>query len=68
MIRGIVGALIGSRINRGQGGGGAKGAVMGYAAQRVIRRMGTPGLVLAGGYGLWRYASDRRKQRRNGPV
>lgn len=68
MIRGVIGALIGSRMSRNQGGGGAKGAVMGYAAQRVITRMGTPGLLLAGGYGLWRYASDRRKRRRDGAV
>lgn len=66
MIRGLIGALIGSRLAQRNGrGGGARGAVMGYAAQRAIARMGTPGLLLAGGYGLWRYASDRRRERRN---
>ncbi|WP_448661904.1 hypothetical protein ACG3SL_14605 [Sphingomonas sp. CJ20] len=67
-MRGLIGALIGSRVSRTHGGGGAKGAVMGYAAQRMIARMGTPGLLLAGGYGLWRYAADRRKRRSNRTV
>lgn len=62
MIRGILGAVIGSRLNRRDGRGGVKGAVMGYAAQRAIARMGVPGLVLAGGYGLWKMRSDRRNR------
>ena len=65
MIRGIIGALVGREIDRRDGSGGVKGAAMGYVAQRVITRMGTPGLLLAGGYGLYRYAKDRRN-RRNG--
>ena len=64
MIRGILGAIIGNRIDRSDGRGGVKGAVMGYAAQRAIGRMGLPGLLLAGGYGLWKMRSDRRKGRR----
>jgi hypothetical protein len=63
MIRGLIGALIGNRLDRRDGQGGAKGAVLGYAAQRAIGRLGMPGLLLAGGYGLWRWRSDRRRQR-----
>jgi hypothetical protein len=63
MIRGILGALIGSRIDRQDGRGGVKGAVLGYAAQRALTRMGTPGLVLAGGYGLWRMLAERQRRR-----
>ncbi|HEX8302940.1 hypothetical protein [Sphingomonas sp.] len=63
MIRNLIGAFIGNRIDRSDGRGGVKGAVLGYAAQRVITRMGAPGLILAGGYGLWKFASDRRKRR-----
>jgi hypothetical protein len=63
MIRNLLGAFIGSRIDRRDGQGGVKGAVLGYAAQRAITRMGVPGLLLAGGYGLWRWRADRRRQR-----
>jgi hypothetical protein len=63
MIRNLIGAFIGNRIDRRDGRGGLKGAALGYAAQRVITRMGTPGLLLAGGYGLYRFAKDRRRQR-----
>ena len=63
MIRSILGAMIGSRIDRRDGRGGVKGAVLGYAAQRAITRMGAPGLVLAGGYGVYRMLKDRRNRR-----
>ena len=63
MIRNLLGALIGSRIDRRDGRGGLKGAALGYVAQRAISRMGTPGLLLAGGYGLYRLAKDRRRQK-----
>ena len=61
MLRNMIGAIIGNRIDRSDGRGGVKGAVLGYAAQRAITRMGMPGLLLAGGYGLWRWRSERRK-------
>lgn len=64
MIRGILGAIVGNRIDRRDGKGGVKGAVLGYAAQRAIARMGVPGLLLAGGYGLWRMRADRRNRRK----
>ncbi|MDV3459029.1 hypothetical protein RZN05_18670 [Sphingomonas sp. HF-S4] len=64
MIRNLIGAFIGNRIDRRDGRGGVKGAAIGYVAQRAITRMGVPGMVLAGGYGLWKMRSDRRKQRK----
>ncbi|AQR74104.1 hypothetical protein [Sphingomonas sp. LM7] len=64
MIRNLIGAFIGNRIDRRDGRGGVKGAAIGYVAQRAITRMGVPGLVLAGGYGLWKMRADRRKQRK----
>lgn len=64
MIRGVLGAIIGSRIDRRDGKGGIKGAAMGYVAQRAISRMGLPGLLLAGGYGLYRMRADRRNRRK----
>lgn len=63
MIRGILGAIIGNQIDRRDGRGGVKGAAMGYVAQRAIGRMGLPGLLLAGGYGLYKMRADRRKRR-----
>nr|WP_240700208.1 hypothetical protein [Sphingomonas gei] len=62
-MRNLIGAFIGNRIDRRDGRGGVKGAAIDYVAQRVITRMGTPGLLLAGGYGLYRFAKDRRRTR-----
>lgn len=68
MIRQALGALVGSRIARRDGRSGLRGAALGYVAQRAITRMGAPGLMLAGGYGLWRLLRDRRnRQRRSTP-
>jgi hypothetical protein len=64
MIRGILGAVIGSQIDRRDGKGGVKGAAIGYVAQRAIARMGVPGLLLAGGYGLYRMRADRKSRRK----
>jgi hypothetical protein len=64
MMRGILGAIVGNQLDRRDGKGGVKGAVMGYAAQRAIARMGVPGLLLAGGYGLWKMRAERRRQRK----
>lgn len=63
MIGKLISAAIGRRIDRSDGQGGLKGAALGYFAPRLIRRLGTPGLVAAGGYGLYRLYSDRRKRR-----
>ncbi len=64
MMRTLLATLIGSRIARRDGRSGLRGAAIGYAAPRVIARMGLPGLLLAGGYGAWRYARERRRQGR----
>ena len=63
MIGKLITAAIGRRIDRSDGQGGLKGAALGYIAPRVIARLGTPGLIAAGGYGLYRLYSDRRKRR-----
>jgi hypothetical protein len=64
MIGRILSAVVGRGIDRAADGrGGPKGAAIGYFAPRVIARLGTPGLVAAGGYGLYRLYSERRKRR-----
>ena len=60
MIRNIIGALVGREIDRRDGSGGAKGALIGMAAMGVLRRMGPLGLILGGGY-VAKKAYDRRK-------
>lgn len=50
MIGKIVGALIGREIDRRDGEGGIKGAMLGAAGASLIRRMGPVGLVLGGAY------------------
>ena len=63
MIRGIIGALVGREIDRRDGAGGAKGALIGMAAMGALRRMGPLGLILGGGY-VAKKAYDRRKAAR----
>lgn len=60
MIRSIIGALVGREIDRRDGSGGAKGALLGMAAMRAMRGMGPLGLILGGGY-VAKKAYDRRK-------
>ena len=60
MIGKLIGALVGREIDRRDGQGGTKGAVLGYAAAGVLRRLGPLGLVLGGGY-VAKKAYDRRK-------
>ncbi|SOB86626.1 hypothetical protein SAMN06297144_1733 [Sphingomonas guangdongensis] len=62
MIGRIIGALVGREIDRRDGQGGAKGALLGYAAAGAMRRMGPLGLVLGGAY-VAKKAYDRRKGR-----
>jgi hypothetical protein len=50
MIGKIVGALIGREIDRRDGQGGLKGAVIGAASASLLRRLGPVGLVLGGAY------------------
>ncbi len=56
----IVGALIGREIDRRDGSGGAKGAILGMAAVGAMRRLGPLGLLLGGGY-VAKKAYDRRR-------
>lgn len=60
MIRSILGALVGREIDRSDGKGGAKGALVGLVATRIVSRMGPLGLLLGGGY-VAKKAYDRRK-------
>jgi hypothetical protein len=66
MIGRIVGALVGREIDRRDGAGGAKGALLGALAVGGMRRMGPLGLVLGGGY-LAKKALDRRRASRRVP-
>lgn len=67
MIGRIIGALVGREIDRRDGEGGGKGALIGMLAPSVIRRMGPLGLVLGGAWAA-KKALDRRKERRAGRV
>ena len=67
MIRNIIGALVGREIDRRDGSGGAKGAVIGMVAMGVLRRMGPLGLILGGGY-VAKKAYDRRRATRHTPT
>ncbi|MET0376825.1 MAG: hypothetical protein ABW128_21545 [Rhizorhabdus sp.] len=60
MIGKVLGALIGRQIDRRDGEGGMKGALMGAAAAGIIRRAGPLGL-LAGGAWIAKKAFDKRK-------
>ncbi len=46
----VIGALLGREIDRRDGRGGFKGAVLGAAAAGGLRRTGSIGMLLAGGY------------------
>ena len=63
MIGKIIGALVGREIDRRDGSGGAKGALIGVAAAGGLRRLGPLGLLLGGGY-VVKKALDRRKERK----
>ena len=60
MIRSIIGALIGSELDRNRRTGGLRGAATGMIAARVLSRMGPLGMVLGGGYVAMK-AYDRHK-------
>ena len=65
MIGKIIGALVGREIDRRDGAGGVKGAVIGAAAAGALRRLGPIGLVLGGAY-VAKKALDRRRGARGG--
>ncbi len=60
MIGRIIGALVGREMDRRDGSGGAKGALLGMAAAGALRRMGPLGMILGGGY-VAKKAYDRHK-------
>jgi hypothetical protein len=60
MIGKLITAFIGREIDRRDGKGGLKGAVIGAAAPAIVRRLGSIGLVLGSAY-LAKKAWDRRK-------
>lgn len=65
MIGKVIGALVGREIDRRDGSGGAKGAIIGMAAAGALRRLGPLGLILGGGY-VAKKAFDRRRDARRG--
>lgn len=65
MIRTILGALVGRELDQRDGKGGAKGALLGIVATRVVTRMGPLGLLLSGGY-VAKKAYDRHKAAKAG--
>jgi hypothetical protein len=66
MIGRVIGALVGREIDRRDGAGGAKGALLGALAVGGMRRMGPLGLLLGGGY-VAKKAYDRRRAGRRVP-
>jgi hypothetical protein len=63
MLRTIISALVGREIDRRDDQGGAKGALLGMAASRVLTRMGPLGLALGGAY-VAKKAYDRARYSR----
>ena len=63
MLSKILGAIIGSRIDRRDGEGGLKGAVLGYAGGALFKRILPLGLAIGGGIAAKR-AYDRRRMGR----
>jgi len=66
MIGKLISAFIGREIDRRDGKGGIKGAVIGAAAPAIIRRLGSLGLILGGAY-VAKKAWDRRAGERAAP-
>ena len=65
MIGKVIGALVGREIDRRDGSGGTKGALVGMVAVRVLSRMGPLGMVLGGAY-IAKKALDRRRESKRG--
>ncbi|KQX25343.1 MULTISPECIES: hypothetical protein [unclassified Sphingomonas] len=63
MIGKLLAAFIGRKIDRRDGKGGAKGALMGVAAASLVRRAG-PLALLAGGAYVAKKALDHHKAER----
>jgi hypothetical protein len=65
MIGRIISALVGREIDRRDGSGGAKGALIGALAAGGLRRMGPLGMLIGGGY-VAKKAYDRRRASKAG--
>jgi hypothetical protein len=63
MIGKIIGALVGREIDRRDGRGGMKGALLGAASASALRRLGPIGLIAGGAY-VAKKAMDRRRANR----
>jgi len=63
----LLAAFIGNRIDRADGKGGVKGAVIGLGVERLLTRMGPVGWVLAALFLVlrffWRLIFPKRKVR-----
>ena len=65
MMRRLIAMFIGNRIDRSDGRGGVKGALLGLAAERAMRgRMGPFGWVLVAIVAVWKLFSGRRNKYR----
>lgn len=62
MIGKVIGALVGREIDKRDGQGGLKGAVIGAMAAGGLRRLGPLGLILGGAY-VAKKALGRRRNR-----
>jgi hypothetical protein len=60
MIGKVAAAVIGAKIDRSDGEGGVKGAILGIIAESALRRVLPAALVLGGAYALKR-AIQRRQ-------
>lgn len=67
MIGKLLAAFIGNRIDRSDGKGGAKGALIGLGVERLVRRMGPVGWILVALFlvlrFVWRLIFPKRKVR-----
>jgi len=63
MIGKVIGALVGREIDRRDGSGGMKGAVIGALAVGGLRRLGPLGLVLGGAYVAKKALGRRRSNK-----
>ena len=67
MLKRVMGALVGSAIDRRDGRGGVKGAVIGAVAARAVSRAGPAGLAAVGAAVVGKMLWDRRKGKTRTP-
>jgi len=68
MLRRIMGAIVGGAIDRSDGKGGLKGAVIGAVAARAVSRAGPLGLAAIGAAVAAKLLYDRRKAGKTAPT